>query len=60
MMKQSGNSKLRAWLSERGVPNNMRISAKYHTPDAEYYGRRLKAQVCVCVCGGALPETLAP
>jgi len=45
MMRKGGNSKLREWFSERGVPNNMRISAKYHTPDAEYYGKRLKAQV---------------
>ena len=44
-MRRGGNSKLREWFSERGVPNNMRISAKYHTPDAEYYGKRLKAQV---------------
>lgn len=35
MMRRGGNSKLREWFSERGVPNNMRISAKYHTPDAE-------------------------
>jgi hypothetical protein len=45
MMRKGGNSKLREWFSERGVPNNMRISAKYHTPDAEYYGKRLKAAV---------------
>jgi ADP-ribosylation factor GTPase-activating protein 1 len=44
-MRLGGNRKMRDWFSERGVPNNMRISAKYHTPDAEYYGRRLKALV---------------
>lgn len=43
MMRKGGNAKLREWFSERGVPNNMRISAKYHTPDAEYYNKRLKA-----------------
>ena len=34
MMKRGGNSRLREWFSERGVPNQMRIAAKYNTPDA--------------------------
>ena len=55
MMKEGGNSKLREWFSERGVPNNMRISAKYQTPDAVYYGKRLKA-----VCEGKECPAMPP
>mmetsp|Transcript_35688 Transcript_35688/g.46008 ORF Transcript_35688/g.46008 Transcript_35688/m.46008 type:complete len:165 (-) Transcript_35688:1217-1711(-) len=45
MMRKGGNTKLREFFSERGVPNNMRITAKYQTPDAEYYRKRHKAIV---------------
>jgi len=55
MMKEGGNSKLREWFSEHGEPNNMRISAKYQTPDAVYYGKRLKA-----VCEGKESPAMPP
>lgn len=45
MMKRGGNGRLRDWFGDRGVPNNMRISAKYLTPDATYFAKRLKAEV---------------
>lgn len=45
MMKRGGNEKFRSFMTERGVPNNMSISAKYQTPDADYYRRRHKAVI---------------